>query len=236
MNMEGLLSLKNRNLTCHICGAEVFLGEDICKNCLSTLPYNDKTFCLVCGRATADEGVCMECKATRPKVERARSRFVYEDDVRKLILSYKSGARYLSDYFSRELAPLLKEYFPDAELITFVPMYKGDENARGFNQSEELALRVGQRTGVEVKELAVKKKRTARQKRLSLKERRQNLIDCFKIVDRSFKGKTVVIVDDVLTTGATVDALATLFNERGAKKVYALTIASVRYEGSPVDK
>lgn len=235
MNLEGLLSLEKRNLTCHICGAEVFLGEDICKKCLSTLTFNDKTFCLVCGRATADEGVCMECKTNRPKVERARSRFIYDGDARGLILSYKNGARYLSDYFSKEIEPLLREHFPDAELITFVPMYKGDKNVRGFNQSEELALRLGERTGIEVKELAIKKKRTARQKKLSLKERRQNLIDCFKIADRSFKDKTVVIVDDVLTTGATVDALATIFKERGAKKVYALTVASVKYERSPVD-
>jgi len=237
VNLISLFGEKEKhNLTCHVCGGEVFLGEDICAYCKPRLPYNDKNICLVCGRATEDSGVCMECKAHRPKVEAARSRFIYKDDIRNLILSYKNGKRYLAEYFADELVPVFNENFAGADFITFVPMYKTDQNIRGFNQSEYLARLLGERVGVEVRQFAIKKKRTERQKKLSREDRRKNLLDCFKVVDRSFKDKVVVVVDDVLTTGATADAMAVLLKDRGAKKIYAITIASVKYEKENDDK
>lgn len=221
---------EKKNLTCHLCGRDVFFGEEICDDCKKRMPYNDKTVCLVCGRAIKDEGVCMECKAIRPVPYAMRSAFIYEGDARKLVLTYKNGNRYLSEYLSDELLPVYKKNFFDTDFLTYVPMYIGDEKIRGFNQSAALAAALSEKTGVELRRFIIKTKRTKRQKTLTLKQRRKNLTDCFKIADRSFKGKVVTIVDDVLTTGATADAMAAMLKDHGAKKVYLLTVASVAYK------
>lgn len=224
---------KRKNLTCHLCGRDVFFGEELCAKCDGELPRNDGYVCLVCGRATSDEGVCMECKAARPKADAMRSAFIYEDSARALVLRYKNGARYLLDFLSDSLVPVFKNNFSDTDVITFVPMFKGDEKMRGFNQSATLAAALSEKTGVEMERFIVKTKRTKKQKTLTLKERRENLLDCFKVVDKSFKGKTVTVVDDVLTTGATADAMATLLKKGGAKKVYVLAVTSVAYKNRP---
>lgn len=231
---EGLFpDEKRKNLSCHLCGLDVFFGEELCKKCDSELPRNDGYICLVCGRATSDEGVCMECKAAHPKADVLRSAFIYEGSARELVLRYKNGARYLLDFLSDSIVPVFKKNFPDTDVFTFVPMFKADEKMRGFNQSAALAAALSEKTGVGMERFIVKTKRTKKQKTLTLKERRENLLDCFKVVDKSFKGKVVTVVDDVLTTGATSDAMATLLKKGGAKKVYVLTVCSVAYKGRP---
>lgn len=222
---------RRKNLTCHLCGIDVFFGEELCDKCEGELSRNDGPICLVCGRAASDDGVCMECKAARPKSDAMRSAFIYEGGARELVLRYKNGARYLLEFLSSSLVPVFKKNFPDTDVLTFVPMFKGDERMRGFNQSAALAAALSEKTGTPMERFIVKTKRTKRQKTLTLKERRENLLDCFKVVDKSFKGKVVTVVDDVLTTGATADAMATLLKKGGAKKVYFLTVTSVAYRG-----
>jgi len=233
---DKLINGAGKNLTCHLCGRDVFLGEELCKRCYSELPFNNKAFCLVCGRATDDEGVCMECKSSRPKADAMRSPFIYKDSARDLVLRYKNGARYLSDFLTDMLLPVYKENFADSDFLTYVPMYIRDEKIRGFNQSAALAEELSQKTGVELRRFIVKPKRTRRQKTLTRKERRENLLTCFKVADRSFKGKIITVVDDVLTTGATADAMATLLKNGGAKKVYLLSVSSVEYKPRPAEK
>lgn len=223
--------LKGDNPSCLVCGREIFDGSYVCPECKNSLPYNDGYICDVCGRKQGAEGVCMECKARLPKVNESRSAFVFEGEARSLIYSFKNGNRYLGHFLCDELFNIYEKYFKDkADIITFVPMFKRDRLARGFNQAEDLAAELAKRLNLPCVKFVSKVKKSGEQKKLSERERRENLRECFKITDKSCKNRRVLLVDDVLTTGATSDAVAELLLKAGAKRVYLITVASVEYK------
>ena len=114
------------------------------------------------------------------------------------------------------------------DIVTFVPMTDKKRYERGYNQSELLAESLCREVGAKCKDLFVKVKETRHQAGLGFSDRRVNLDGAFKLKDaRAVKNKKVLIVDDVLTTGATSEELAALLKDKGAKSVYLLTVASV---------
>ena len=86
---------ETHNFTCDVCGREVFAGERVCAACRKTLPFNDRLICPYCGRRVREAGVCLECKQSRPAVEKARSAFVHEGEAAALVLRFKKGSKYL---------------------------------------------------------------------------------------------------------------------------------------------
>lgn len=133
------------------------------------------------------------------------------------------------------LAPYLKnvyiENFFAPDIITFVPMSIKAEEKRGYNQSELLADALAKLLSLEAYCTLEKVKDTARQAELDFEERSKNLKGAFKVTDKKFvKGKHVLVVDDVLTTGATSHEVASALKTAGAKSVYLLTVASVSRE------
>lgn len=216
--------------TCDICGTETF-GTNICGDCVGTLNFNDKACCPVCGRKTVRPEICAECKSVPPVFAKAVSAFVYEGGAQTLILKFKQGAGYLKDYFAECLTEKL-EYL-DFDCLISVPMTARARRRRGYNQSELLADAISEKLGVAVVKNAVEKRReTPEQKDLSKTERSKNLKGCYKVSDKSgIAGKRVLIVDDVLTTGATAEELAKTLLKSGAAKVFLATVASVEYKG-----
>lgn len=219
------------NFTCRVCGREVFDGSFVCRECNDNLAYNDKIVCDKCGRRQPAAGVCRECKAVCPKTDAARSCFSFDGGVRKLVYSFKNGSRLLAVYFAELLEATYRKHFSDQAIdcLAYVPMTKKDERARGFNQSRELAVRLGKRIGLPVEELLVKRKPSLDQRGLGIRERRKNLQDCFKAT-KGARGRRILLVDDVLTTGATSDAIAEELKKKGAERVFLLTVASVEFE------
>lgn len=215
--------------TCDICGVETF-GNNLCADCLKTITFNNGAKCPVCGRKTVRDEICLECKQTLPVFEKALSPIVYDGGGRKLILKFKNGNGYLKDYFAGLIADGLY-FFPIPECITYVPMTRSDERARGFNQAKLLAEAVSKRTDTPlIKDAIIKIKKTTGQKELGRKERAKNLKGCFKVVKKDeIQDKAVLLVDDVLTTGATADEISMCLLKAGAKKVYLATVASVEY-------
>ena len=217
------------NFTCELCGMEIFDGGRLCSDCAEKVTFNDKNACPVCGRKTAVSALCIECKALAPKYKKAVSAIVYEDGGARLIHKFKDGGAYLKNYFADLLADKCREFQADG--ICFVPMTKKDERLRGYNQAELLARALSERLGIPVLDNAiVKTKRTAPQKSLKLNERKDNLHGSFKADGNVVKGKVILLVDDVMTTGATADVICTELLKRGAACIYFATAASVEYK------
>ena len=213
------------NYTCDICGREVFGGERVCKQCFRALPWNDGE---ICGRRVKEAGVCRECKARPLRTDRARSALLYEGEAARLILRYKRGQKYLYRAIADLSVPLIGREFAEAEALVPVPMTKKARRARGYNQSLVLCEELSRRLGVPVLDAAEKRKETKPQKSLGREEREKNLEGCFHIAKRSaVNGKTLLVIDDTFTTGATVSELADALKRAGAAKVYAFTVTSV---------
>lgn len=165
-----------------------------------------------------------------PAYERAFSPFVYEGTGGDLVSKYKSGYPFLADYLAERILLSLGG-LPKTDGVVYVPATARNFYERGYNQSKLLAERVAEGLGVPVLEGAVVKiKETVAQKELYREQRLKNLQDCFKADKNLVKGKTLLIVDDVMTTGATTDAMASCLKKAGAGTVFVATAASVEYK------
>ncbi len=218
------------NLTCCICGKEIFSGDWLCGDCRAKLPLNNGACCPLCGRRTYSEELCLECKDRAPLYAKAVSALVYEGEGKKLVYSFKTGKPYLK----RRLAKLICdkcEPFADADGVCYVPMRSREEHKRGYNQAKLLAAELAEMLKLPlIKDAVEKTGKTPPQKSLGRADREQNLKGCFKADRQKVGGKTLILVDDVMTTGATADAVCGELLKRGAKKVYFATVASVEYK------
>lgn len=215
--------------TCDICGIETF-KTNLCPDCLKTVTFNNENSCQICGRKTVLPEICLECKARAPLFKRAVSPLVYEGGAATLIAKFKNGNGYLKEYFANLIYEKVKD-LPKADFIVYVPMTEKAVRKRGYNQALLLAKSLSERINIPVLENAVlKQKDSDEQKSLSRKEREQNLAGCFKVEKRAeIKGKNLLLIDDVLTTGATADAVCKVLLGAGAARVYLATVASVEY-------
>jgi len=216
--------------TCELCGKEIFGGRYFCDDCLKILPFNDNFICLKCGRKIKDAyPVCLQCKSNMPTYSAARSPFSYQDEMVKLIKKFKMGSKYLADVFVGYLKETFLEHYGGCDYIISVPTSEKSLKRRGYDQAELLAEKLAKEVGViYLKGALVKTRETADQKSLSQKERAENLKGSFRVHERKLiKDKTVCLVDDVLTTGATANAVARALFKAKAQRVLVLTIASV---------
>lgn len=217
-------------LTCEVCGKEVFRRDYLCEECREKLPYHRKFICTKCGRRIEEDyPVCVQCKAKMPHYTAARSVFDYEGEPVRLIKKFKTGARYLADFFAEEAEIIFRRYFDFADIVIPVPMTKRAIRRRGYNQSALLAKSLAKRIDVPYRsDLIVKTRTTPAQKELGVRERERNLSDSFRVVARKdCADKSILIVDDVLTTGATAGAMAQKLFAAKAERVLVLTVASV---------
>ncbi len=217
------------NFTCDICGREIFDGRRVCAPCLAALPANDGKICPFCGRAVVEDGACLLCKDKPLGTEKTRSPYRYEREAARLVVRAKRGQAYLARTLAELSLPLAEREFADIDLIVPVPMTERARKERGYNQTELFAHYLGKAWGKEVFTGVIKRKDTGSQKTLGRREREENLTGCFHVSRRKeVKGKRVLILDDVMTTGATVGVLTDTLKRAGAAKVCALTFASAK--------
>ncbi|PWM75048.1 MAG: hypothetical protein DBX59_02535 [Bacillota bacterium] len=220
--------------TCAVCGREIFGEGYFCRECEKQLPAIGENFCAHCGRELETPApVCETCKNRLTEVDGGRSAFRYEGSARALVKKFKyGGAKWLAEVFALSLREIYDKSGFSADAAVSVPMLKKDIKKRGYNQTDELLRAFSALTGVPAAYPLEKRRLTKRQATLAGKDRLKNLIGAFKITDKAaIEGKTVMIIDDVTTTGATLQAVATALKNGGAKRVYALTIASVSRKG-----
>lgn len=219
-----------RNLTCSCCGRESFTGGILCEDCLGNTERNDGYICEHCGVKTPlPAAYCDRCKNRLTFFDKARSVYLYGEVTAILVQKLKyGGAKYLAEEFAKEIYKLFVSSVTYADGIVCVPMSEKREKARGYNQSKLIAEKVAELSGAPFLDVTVKRKETESQVGKTYGERRKNLDGSFGIKEKSLvRGKRIVIVDDVSTTGTTADMLAAALKNAGASEVFALTYASV---------
>lgn len=223
------LALFPDDITCDICGDELTADTryNLCAECMSKLPTVGEHICLVCGVPLLDESdFCIRCINTDREFSMNRAPLVYEGEAQKLILALKFGKK---KYIAKTLGAMMADEFirrkMSADIAVFVPMTESEERQRGFNQSELLAREVADRLGLPLLPALVKTKDTSAQKQLTRKEREENLKDAFACVFKEVKYRSILLIDDVFTTGATANACAKALTEAGASEVSVLTAA-----------
>jgi predicted amidophosphoribosyltransferase len=203
---------------CVSCGA---VGAQICGNCVDALPRLRGTRCECCCAPTAwPVRRCRECSGRRLAFARARSAVAYDSAVGSLVHAWKErGLRRLSAIAADVTAAALEH---DGEPLVFVPPDRERSRGRGHHPAEALARELGDRWNVPVLALLARASGGARQRGLTLAERRANVRGAF-LATRS--PPAVVLVDDVYTTGATANAAASALRRAGARRVEVVTFA-----------
>ncbi len=225
----------NPKWRCVVCEKEIFNDEYVCDECDKKLPYNNGAICDHCGRKVISfENYCSTCKGILVSLDKCRSVYNYEKPISALIQMAKyNGAKYLLEFFAKDLANLYLQQYFNADCMTFVPMTEKAEKKRGYNQSKVLCKLVSEKTGVPVLDCIKKTTDTKRQATLGRKERLKNLENAFKVYNKKqVKDKNIVIVDDVTTTGSTAEVIAERLKKAGAKRVFLISVAST----PPIDK
>ncbi len=220
--------------SCLACHAAVSEAGGLCPDCWNRISFIGRPCCARCGLPftieAAPDAICGDCARVPPVFDRARAAFLYEGAGRELILAFKMADRSwlaprLATWLQRAAAPLL----PETDLVVPVPLHRWRLLARRFNQAAVLARLMAREADVAmVPDLLVRTRRTATQTRLSRVERRRNVRGAFA-VRRSraplVAGRNVLLVDDVMTTGATVSACARALRKAGAARVDVTTLA-----------
>ncbi|MFA5146273.1 MAG: ComF family protein [Candidatus Omnitrophota bacterium] len=220
-------------LRCALCGKDLDpLGRSgVCAACLHTVRRNPGPHCRKCGRSVQDgPGLCAECRTHHFHFEMARSACLYEGALKELIRLFKykgriSLGRTLSSFLI-DLACEDKDLLGGIDTVTYVPVQEALLRKREFNHSKVLAARLGDESGIPLADMLQKTRSTKRQNELSRAGRLTNLRGAFRAARRSaVSGKNILIVDDVMTTGATLDECAKTLLDAGAGKVRCLTLA-----------
>lgn len=205
--------------------------ERVCKGCLERIRQNPKPYCRKCGRST-DKGnsICAECRKTKLDFDRAWAACLYEGPMKELIHSLKyNGVLSLSTTLSRIINSFImenSEILNGIDIVTYVPLHSNRMRKRGFNQSLILASNLSKEFAIPLSHALFKAASTRNQNELTRDERLVNLDGAFKLKSgMDLTGVKVLLIDDVMTTGATLSECAKVLKNAGAKVVRCLTLA-----------
>lgn len=215
---------------CPVCDEPAPYGEKICLSCMRTLKALKQPWCEKCGKKlNTESGICKDCERRPHSFARCRSVFEYPC-ISSAIYRFKYlGRREYAPMFAESSLKVLGDYISiaDPDMITCVPLSREKMLKRGYNQAGDYAKELSKLTDIPFCETAVKRVRnTAPMKLLSPAERQKNLKNAFKSGQNVVKSKRILLVDDIYTTGATMDACASVLLEAGAESVYCMTLAS----------
>lgn len=226
---EGLLQLLFP-LRCPVCDDIVQPGgEKICLECLGRLKLAVPPWCMKCGKKLAEEGeYCADCRRREHPFRRGRALYEYESAALSIYRFKYGGRREYADFFGEQVAEYLGDFIrtakPDA--LIPIPLHRKRRTARGYNQAELLARAIGSRVGVPVcTGFLVRVKNTVPLKYENPEERQNNLKKAFNIAQNDVKLSKVIIIDDIYTTGSTMDEIARVLMEAGVKEVYCIALA-----------
>jgi ComF family protein len=205
----------------------------------SQLSFIEKPFCVTCGVpfgfSVTGDTLCAPCMESEPVFDRARAAVVYNDPSRQLLLAFKYGDRLqAADTFLPWLLRAGSEMIAESDIIVPVPLHARRLWQRRFNQSALLAQAVAASAKKQfLPEALIRLRHTVPQKGMNRKERKDNVRGAFCANGRyaaALTGKNILLIDDVLTSGATLNECARTLKRAGASSVFILTVARVTKE------
>jgi ComF family protein len=219
---------------CLLCAASA--RGVLCAGCVDDLPHRKSRGCVTCGEAGVEERECGECLSRKPHFDTTAVAFDYDFPFDRLLQAYKFNARLsLTDLFADNLARRITHMtLPHPDIVVPMPLAKKRLAERGFNQSALLARAVSQKLNVRFGAAGLLRVReTPPQAGLSREARLKNVKGAFDCA-ADLQGKTVALVDDVMTTGTTMSEAARALKKRGAARVEAWALARARHHNARV--
>lgn len=215
---------------CPVCHG-ILKGKDgICPECRKKLHYISEPKCKKCGKQleNAEREYCTDCCRFPHAYDKGGAVFTYDDVMRRSISMFKYHNRreyakvYAAEIY-RQQRHLIDQLSP--EVILPVPVHWKKKRQRGFNQAELVARELGKLTGISVDtKYLVRKEKTIPQKELTRLQRKENLKEAFALRQNGKHYEKVLLIDDIYTTGATIDAISEKLRENQTKTIYFLTI------------
>ncbi|MDH4299480.1 MAG: ComF family protein [Dehalococcoidia bacterium] len=203
-------------------------GAFLCPDCLGKLPRLMPPFCPRCGRPQASGIVCPSCWQRPTEIDGIRSPFRFDEVIRKAVheLKYRN-LKAISPCLAELLADYLKENPLPGDALVAVPLHARRLRERGYNQSDLIAKELSKRIGLPViEDCLIRIKQAQPQVRaVDAEERRRNVADAFVCRDERVKGERIILIDDVCTSGATLESCAAALKDKNTRSVWGLTLA-----------
>lgn len=232
MSFENLLSDEH---CCISCGREIpdGLKFQLCHTCENLLDVIGTEVCAKCGERLLEGNLlCEHCKDFDYDFNTSKSYCYYDDISARIVKGLKYNDR---KYYAKHIAKMMtedKSVFENVDVITFVPMGSKGLRKRGFNQAQEIANEISKLVNIPVLKLLSKAVEHKNQAGLSQQERLKNLKDSFEVFSENeseIKGKNILIIDDVFTTGTTLSECSKTLKRKKPKSVCALTFAKTKF-------
>lgn len=215
--------------TCCFCGK--VSRHPICSNCFTQISYIKEPRCKKCGKPIRyhEQELCYDCNKREFAFEQGKNIWIHEGKVKWSIYQFKfHNKRIYGEFYAKEFVRLYGRWIRENEidLIVPVPLHTKRKRKRGYNQAEIIAKHLGKALGIKVDSKAVVRvKETTHQKTLNDQERRENLKQAFCVTKDLSEFKNLLIVDDIYTTGSTINEIANTIRLKFACKVWFLTIS-----------
>lgn len=221
---------------CQICDTydKSINDKYICNTCFSKLERIEDPVCRICNKSLShnpDLTICNECARDSRNFEKSKSLFSYRGTVKRIIHDYKyCNKTYYYKLFSYLLIEYMKENrYINFDYITAVPLHKIKQRNRGFNQSGLLAKQIGKYFNIPYIDTLKRNNNTEKQSNLSKYARQKNLKNVFDIANNKIPNlldnADILIIDDIFTTGTTVDECSKILKQHGVNRVFVLTLA-----------
>ena len=204
------------------------MGDFLCSSCYQKLPRILPPFCRKCGKPESSGGLCPTCWGWQTEIDGIRSPFRFDGAVRRAVHELKyHNLKAISGCLAELLVAYLQANSVTGEILVPVPLHPRRLRQRGYNQSSLLARELGKLTTLPVIEdcLFRSKDSLPQAKTATVEDRRSNVANAFACRDQRLSGRHVLLVDDVCTSGATLEACAAALKATGAISVWGLTLA-----------